>query len=163
MFSLHPSLYFFLKSFFHLFLMFTLVPDENSMEDPLCNSSFASMVSLDYVTPDTVKDDSGAYEVFTEQGSSASQMTAEKVMNVTARFPDFDGHAADAVSACTQAKLKNAPRWLKIPKTECPDVWIRLPRHKWPKSWRDIEDLVELLERHLYGHPLARLLWRRQF
>ena len=53
--SLHPSLYFFLKSFFHLFLMFTLVPDENSMEDPLCNSSFGSMVSLDYVTPDTCR------------------------------------------------------------------------------------------------------------
>ena len=33
--------------------MFTPVPDENSMEDPLCNSSFGSMVSLDYVTPDT--------------------------------------------------------------------------------------------------------------
>ena len=47
------SLYFFLRSFFHLFLMFTLVPDENSMKDPLCNSSFGSMVSLDYVTPDT--------------------------------------------------------------------------------------------------------------
>ena len=51
--SLHPSLYFFLKSFFHLFLNLTMVPDENSMEDPLCNSSFGSMVSLDYVTPDT--------------------------------------------------------------------------------------------------------------
>ena len=48
-----PSLYFFLKSFFHLFLNPTMVPDENSMEDPLCNSSFGSMVSLDYVTPDT--------------------------------------------------------------------------------------------------------------
>ena len=33
--------------------MSTLVPDENSMKDPLCNSSFGSMVSLDYVTPDT--------------------------------------------------------------------------------------------------------------
>ena len=47
-----PSLYFFLKSFFHLFLI-PAVPDENSMEDLLCNSSFGSMVSLDYVTPDT--------------------------------------------------------------------------------------------------------------
>ena len=47
-----PSLYFFLKSFFHLFLI-PAVPDENSMEDTLCNSSFGSMVSLDYVTPDT--------------------------------------------------------------------------------------------------------------
>ena len=49
-----PSFYFFLKSFFLLFLNPTLVPDENSMEDPLCNSSFGSMVSLDYVTPDTL-------------------------------------------------------------------------------------------------------------
>ena len=48
------SLYFFIQSFFHLFLMSTLVPDENSMKDPLCNSSFGSMVSLDYVTPDTL-------------------------------------------------------------------------------------------------------------
>ena len=38
--------------------MSTLVPDENSMEDPLCNSSFGSMVSLDYVTPDTDNEDS---------------------------------------------------------------------------------------------------------
>ena len=28
--------------------------DEISMEDPLCDSSFGSMVTLDYVTPDTV-------------------------------------------------------------------------------------------------------------
>ena len=34
------------KSFFHLFLIPAMVPDENSMEDPLCNSSFGSMVSL---------------------------------------------------------------------------------------------------------------------
>ena len=30
---------------------------------------------------DIVKDDSGSYAAFTEQGSSASQMTAAKVMN----------------------------------------------------------------------------------
>ena len=28
-----------------------MVPDENSMEDPLCNSSFGSMADLDYVHP----------------------------------------------------------------------------------------------------------------
>ena len=83
---------------------------------------------------DIVKDDSGAYAVFTEQRSSASQMTAAKVLDVIARFPDCDGQAADAVSAYTQVKWKDAPRLLKIPKSECPDFWIRLPRHKWPKS-----------------------------
>ena len=31
---------------------------------------------------------------------------------------------------------------MKIPKSECPDIWIRLPRHKWPQSWSSIEDPV---------------------
>ena len=52
---------------------------------------------------------------------------------------------------------------LKIPKSECPDIWIRLPQHKWPKSWSSMEDPVVRLERNLYGHRLARLLWERQF
>ena len=51
----------------------------------------------------------------------------------------------------------------KIPKSECPDIWIRLPRQKWPKSWSSMEDPVVPLERNLYGHPLAGLLWERQF
>ena len=34
---------------------------------------------------DTVKDDSGSYAVFTEQGSSASQMIAEEVMYIISR------------------------------------------------------------------------------
>ena len=55
-------------------------------------------------------------------------MIAAKVMDVIARLPDCDGQAADAVSAYTQVKLKDAPRLLEIPKSECPDVWIRLPR-----------------------------------
>ena len=46
---------------------------------------------------------------------------------------------------------------------ECPDVWIRLPRRKWPKSRSSMEDPVVPLERNLYGHPLAGLLWERQF
>ena len=112
---------------------------------------------------DIVKDDSGSYAVFTEQGSSASQMTAAKVMDIISRLPGRDGQAADAVSAYTQVKMEDAPTLLKIPKSECPDIWIRLPRHKWPKSWSNMEDPVVLLERNLYGHLLAGLLWERQF
>ena len=51
---------------------------------------------------DIVKDDSGSYAVFTEQGSSASQMTAAKIMDVISRLPRCDGQAAYAVSAYTQ-------------------------------------------------------------
>ena len=53
---------------------------------------------------DVVKDDSGSYPVFAEQGSSASQMTAAKVMDITSRLPLCAGQAADAVSAKTHSK-----------------------------------------------------------
>ena len=112
---------------------------------------------------DIVKDDSGSYAVFSEQGSSASQMTAAKVMDIISRLPGCARQAADAVSAKTHVKMEDAPKLLKIPKSECPNIWIRLPRHKWPKSWSSIEDPVVPLERNLYGHPLAGLLWERQF
>ena len=59
--------------------------------------------------------------------------------------------------------MEDAPKLLRVHKSECPDIWIRLPRHKWPKSWSSMEDPVVPLERNLYGHPLARLLWERQF
>ena len=110
-----------------------------------------------------MKDDSGSCAVFTEQGPSASQMTAAKVMDIISRLPGCARQAADAVSACTQVKMEDAQKLLKIPKSECPHIWIRLPRHKWPKSWSSLEDPVVPLERNLYGHPLAGLLWERQF
>ena len=110
---------------------------------------------------DIVKDDSGSYAVFTEQGSSASQMTAAKIMDIISRLPGCSGQAADAVSAYTQVKMEDAPKLLKIPKSDCPDIWIRLPRHKWPESWSSMEDPV--VERNLYGHPFAGLSWERQF
>ena len=112
---------------------------------------------------DIVKDDSGSNAVFTEQGSSASQMTVAKIMDIISRLPGCDGQAADALSAYTQVKMEDAYKLLKIPKSECPDIWIRLPRHKWPKSWSSMEDPVVPLERNLYGHLLAGLLWERQF
>ena len=102
-----------------------------------------------------------------KQGSTASEMTLAKEMNVIARLPDCAGQAADAVSACTQVKMEDAPKLPKIsqvyPKWECPDLWICLPRHKWPDSWSNIEDPMVPLERNLCGHPLAGLFLGRRF
>ena len=90
-------------------------------------------------------------------------MTAAKIMDKISRLPGFYGQAADAVSAYTQERMADAPKLLKIPKSECPDILIRLPRHKWQKSWSSMEDPVVPLERNLYGHLLAGLLWEMQF
>ena len=65
---------------------------------------------------DIAKDDSGSYAVFTEQGSSASQMTAAEVMDITSRLLGCAGQAADAASAYTQVKMEDAPTLFKIPK-----------------------------------------------
>ena len=59
--------------------------------------------------------------------------------------------------------MEDAHKLLKIPKSECPDIWICLPRHKWLRSWSSMEHPVVPLERNLYGHPLAGVLWERPF
>ena len=62
-----------------------------------------------------VKDDSGSYAVFTEQGSSASQMTAAKIMDIISRLPGCAGQAVDAVSAYSQVKKGRCSKLLKFP------------------------------------------------
>ena len=50
-------------------------------------------------------------------------------MDIISRLTGCDGQAADAVCAYIQVKMEDAPKLLKIPKSECQDIWIRLPRH----------------------------------
>ena len=91
---------------------------------------------------DIVQDDSGSYAVFTEQSSSASQMTAAEVMDVIARLSDSAGQAADAV--------------VQVYGYVFHDTSGR--NHGQPlKTW------WFLLSAILYGHTLADLLWDRQF
>ena len=59
-------------------------------------------------------------------------------------------------------KMKDAHKILKIPKSECQDIWIRLPREL-AKIMVQYGRQVVPLERNLYGDPLAGLLWERQF
>ena len=72
---------------------------------------------------DIVKDDSGAYAACTEQGTSASQTTAANVTDAIARLPGSAGQSSRrSISAYIQQNLEDAPRLLKNPKSECPDV-----------------------------------------
>ena len=53
---------------------------------------------------DIVKDYSGSYAVFTEQGSSASPMTAAKVMDIISRLPCAQDKQLMQYLLCTQVK-----------------------------------------------------------
>ena len=71
---------------------------------------------------DFVKDDSGSYAVFIEQGSLASQVTAAKVMDIVTRLPACGGQAADAISAYTRVKMEDAPSFIENSK-------VRMSKH----------------------------------
>ena len=88
-------------------------------------------------------------------------MTAAKIMDIISRLPGCDGQAAGAVSAYTQVKMEDAHKLLKIPKSECPDIWTRPPRANGQNHGP--VDRVVPLERNLYGQHFAGLLWERQF
>ena len=111
---------------------------------------------------DIVKDDSGSYAVFTEQGSSASQMTAAKIMDIISRLPVCAGQAADALSAYTQVKMGDAPTLLKF-QSQNVQIFGYFYQNTNGPNHGPVEDPVVPLERNLYGHLLAGLLWERQF
>ena len=52
-------------------------------------------------------------------------MTDSKSLDIISRLPGCARQAADAVSAYTQVKMEDAHKLLIIPKSECPDIWIR--------------------------------------
>ena len=107
-----------------------------------------------------MKDDYGAYVAFTEQGSSASQMIAAKIMDVIARLPGCVGQAADAVSAHTRVKLGGCSQIAQSSQIG-KSIFLDTPFHdtKKPKIMVKMVVFVVILERNLYGHPLAGLLW----
>ena len=91
---------------------------------------------------DIVQDDSGAYVVFSEQISSQTVM--------------------DKQLTPYQLTLKKNWRTLRgCSEFQSQNVQYRLPRHKWLKSWANIEEKVVPLERNQYGHPLTALLWEK--
>ena len=112
---------------------------------------------------DIVKDNSGSYAVFTEQGPSASQMTAAKIMDIISRLPRCDGQAADAVSAYTQVKMEDASKLLKIPNRNVQTFGFVYHDTNGLNHGPVWKTQSFLFERNLYGHPLAGLVWERQF
>ena len=72
---------------------------------------------------DIVKEDSENHAVISEQGASASHMTAAKISDA-----GCSGQASGVVSAHTQIKMKDAPEHLRLSGTDCPKNWIRIPK-----------------------------------
>ena len=78
-------------------------------------------------------------------------MAAAKMLDAIARLPGCSGEDSDAIGAYTQVPLSD------IPNTT--ETWISIPKSQWPDEWHNLpyNDPVVLLQRNLYGHPLAGL------
>ena len=105
---------------------------------------------------DVVQNDLDSFAVFTVQESSASHMTAAKVMNVISGLPGCERLASDALSAYTHMKMGDGPRLLGLPESECPAVWTCRPWPRRPNSWDKFQHAVVPRKRNFYGHSLPR-------
>ena len=86
-------------------------------------------------------------------------MTAAKVIDIKSRLPGCAGQAVDAVSACTQVKMEDCTDVTENSKVSIVQIFGYVYQNtNCQKSWSSMEDPVALLERNLYGHPLAGLL-----
>ena len=86
---------------------------------------------------DQLKDETGHFAVFTEQGTSASQLAAAKYIDAIARMPGCAGGDSDAVGAYTQVALDEVADLGLDPKSIV-DTWISLPYDQRPASWANI-------------------------
>ena len=91
-------------------------------------------------------------------------MTAAKIMDIISRLPGCDGQAADAVSAYTQVKMKDAHKLFE-------NSSIGVSRHLDSSTTTQMAKIMVQYGRpscfsckeFFYGLPLAGLLWERQF
>ena len=92
---------------------------------------------------DIVKDNSGFYAVFTEQGSSASQITAAKSHGYHFQTTRLRRTSSRRSICSYPGKNGGCSQITENSQSECPDIWIRLPRHEWPESWYVFKDNVK--------------------
>ena len=114
---------------------------------------------------DNVKDEGRYRAVFTEQGVSVSQMAAAKFLDAMSKLLGMAGETSDAISAYTRVKMTEAPRLLRMPKEECPEMWIRIPPRQIPTGWDNIEDPSGTSWKKLMWSPtgrpcLGKKIWR---
>ena len=111
-----------------------------------------------------MKDDSGSYAVFTEQGSSASRMTAAKVMDIISRLARLRWTSSGRSICLYPGKNGGCTQIAE-------NSQIGMSRHLYSSTTTQVAKIMVQygrpsrsvpLERNLYGHPLAGLLWERQ-
>ena len=90
-------------------------------------SNFQKYTGRVVLRGDVVKGDCGAYAVFTEQGSSASQVTAAKIMDVIARLPDLTDQQLTQYQPKPKYNWRTLPDCSKFQSQNIQTYGLRLP------------------------------------
>ena len=93
---------------------------------------------------DRVRDAEGKHAVFEELSSSPAAMSAGKFADAYGCMPGNTIQTADGIQAYPQAKMSSNTK-----------TWIRLPPHRRPKAFDNVQDPVVEMTHALYGHPDA--------
>ena len=93
---------------------------------------------------DRAKDGDGSYAIFEELSSSPAAMSSGKFADAYGSTPGNVIETADGEQAYPQAKMSSQTK-----------TWIRLPKYRWPESWKGMTDPVVIMRQALYGHPDA--------
>jgi hypothetical protein len=97
-----------------------------------------------------VKDENWNAAMFSELGSAPATMQAGKSVDAYGVMEGNLLEQCDAEQAYIQSKLGS----------DCA-TWVRLPKDRWPPSWRGMSDPVCPLVLALYGHPESGGWWER--
>ena len=100
---------------------------------------------------DRVRDQHGNVAVSQELSSSPAALEAGKFCDAYGLLPGHSCEQSDGEQAYIQSKLSGKAK-----------TWIRLPKHRQPKDWDDVDDPVCPLLLALYGHPDSGGHWERR-
>ena len=101
---------------------------------------------------DNVKDDQGTRAVFTEQDTSASQMTTATFLDFISKFHGMIRETSDAISV-SKVKMSEVPRLTQLSNEKDPEIDIAILPRRRSNSWNNIEHPVIALERNLWCPP----------
>jgi hypothetical protein len=99
---------------------------------------------------DRVRDQHGNIAVFQELSSSPAALEAAKFCDAYGLLPGHECQQSDGEQAYIQSRLSGT------------NTWIRLPPHRRPASWQQVDDPVRPLLLALYGHPDSGGHWEKR-
>ena len=111
---------------------------------------------------DIVKNDSGTFAVFSwTRTHLRPKWLPQKQLTLLLDNPIVTDKRLTQCRRTPRRNWRILKSYFTNPKSECLDVWIRLPKHKWPKSWEIVWKMPSHLLNEIYvWSPISWIVLR---